>query len=252
MATTRWIFGNDAASTCPSPLTNSQTAIVLASSASFPIPAANEQFMVRIDDTGNPGSSKVEYAICTANNTGTGTLTVTRGQDGTTGQTFLANATIRAVLSMAMLAQSGGAFSRMDTRFKARATQANVQSVPTGAWTKITLDTIDFDPNSNWDVVTNRRWTCPASGIYLVSFRFSVASLVNASNGLQAGVYKNGTLVIPGAEVYGYSSVGSDAIALVAGDYLELWGYQASGGAINTGAGGASTSALALHFLSST
>lgn len=93
-------FVNGGQSTCASSITNAQTTAVLASTATF---GATGNYIVRIDDTGSPGSTKFEYVLVTANNTGTNTLTFTRAQDNTSAQSFAAGATFTAYLTAGML-----------------------------------------------------------------------------------------------------------------------------------------------------
>lgn len=90
-----------ATSTAPSAITTSQTTITLVSSAGFPVPATGQQYTVRIDTT--PISTVYEYALVTGNNTGTNTLTVTRGQYGTSAQSFATGATVSYVLTWEQL-----------------------------------------------------------------------------------------------------------------------------------------------------
>ena len=118
MAAFQWLFADAAAqSTCASTINTTQTTITLASSAAFPVPGASQQFAAIIIDTGNPSYSSsnplatpYEYVYCTGNSANT--LTVTRGQAGTSAQSFYAAATIAAIpLAEALTA----AFGRVDT-----------------------------------------------------------------------------------------------------------------------------------------
>ena len=92
-------------STCASPINNSQTTVVLQSTSGFPSPLSFQQFSAIILDMGNPAWNKdfplatpYEYVFCTNNNTGTNTLTITRGQEGTTAKSFFAGATVAGVI----------------------------------------------------------------------------------------------------------------------------------------------------------
>jgi hypothetical protein len=88
-------------STCTSSINNSQTTVVLGSTALFPVPLSFQQFSAVILDKGNPAWSDAaplatpfEYVFCTNNNTGTNTLTIVRGQEGTTAHNFFAGAIV--------------------------------------------------------------------------------------------------------------------------------------------------------------
>jgi|ERR1041385_4783644 hypothetical protein len=92
-------------STCASPINNSQVTVVLQSTSGFPAPLSFQQFSAIILDSGNPAwdpdnplATPYEYVFCTGNNTGTNTLTITRGQEGTTGHAFSAGATVAGIM----------------------------------------------------------------------------------------------------------------------------------------------------------
>lgn len=76
---------------------------MLVSSAAFAVPSTGQQYEVRIDDTGTAGSTTFEIVYVTANNTGTNTLTWTRGQDGTSPHNFAAGATVTTTVGNATL-----------------------------------------------------------------------------------------------------------------------------------------------------
>jgi hypothetical protein len=92
-------------SICASPINNSQTTVVLTSTSGFPVPLSFQQFSAIMLDSGNPAWNKdlplatpYEYVFVTGNNTGTNTLTIVRGQEGTTGHAFFAGATVAGIL----------------------------------------------------------------------------------------------------------------------------------------------------------
>jgi hypothetical protein len=115
------------------------------------------------------------------------------------------------------------------------------------AWLKIPLDTIDYDPANNFDVITNGRYNCPVSGRYLVlgGVLHNLHGTGTAQKDALAAVYKNGTAVTHGGfsmnlsvwDTAGAASV-CDVVSCAAGDYLELWGYFDSGDILTIGAGG--------------
>lgn len=105
-------------STCASPINNSQTTAVLASTSGFPVPLAFQQFSALLLDTGdpayltktnngqNPLAVNNEYVFVTGNNQGTNTLTWIRGQEGSTAKSFFAGATVAAMPLPSDLTQS--------------------------------------------------------------------------------------------------------------------------------------------------
>jgi len=129
------------------------------------------------------------------------------------------------------------------------------QTLSNATFTAITLEAESFDTDAFHSTSTNTsRFTVPTGkgGKYLVSG--VVAYAFNATGSRIAAVYKNGSLV-------NYSSVlqaataGSSGtyvpisfvISLVAGDYVEVFGYQASGGDLNVVFGGSGTEAQATN-----
>jgi hypothetical protein len=135
------------------------------------------------------------------------------------------------------------------TKFKARAYQGTFQTIANNTFTKITLDTVDYDPNGNFDATTNYRWTCPAAGYYAVSGAVKTNAVAGST---VVYIEKNGAGVVdtytPSGGQGGWSQA-ADVLLLAAGDFLELWIFQDSGGPANTVTGSPLTR-LAVHFLS--
>lgn len=123
----------------------------------------------------------------------------------------------------------------------ARAHRNAALSPAAATWTKIGLDTIDFDPGGNVQTA-NGRYVCPVTGIYdveaLVTFNVSATGTYTEIVG---GIYKNGvmvneTLAWPAVQYYSVVTI-ADKIQCNAGDYLELYGYiSQSGATLNTAA----------------
>jgi len=69
---------------------------------------------------------------------------------------------------------------------------ASDQSVTTNTWTKVTINTEEFDTNSNFDSSTNYRFTPTVAGYYQInaSVRFTGG---NYNNQVLASIYKNGS-----------------------------------------------------------
>jgi microcystin-dependent protein len=71
------------------------------------------------------------------------------------------------------------------------------QSITTSTFTKVQINTEEFDTNSNYDNATNYRFTPTVAGYYQVNGRFS--SEVNSTL-LVATIYKNGVEVKRGMD----------------------------------------------------
>lgn len=128
------------------------------------------------------------------------------------------------------------------------------QSVTNSTWTQLAMDTNVYDTYAGHSTVTNNaRYTAQVAGIYLVIGRSAWAT--NATGVRGAAVTTNGST--PGAttpSVIGPTSSTSvpsvEVVAFIqmaAGDYVTAWGFQSSGGALNTLAGVCSLAAMWIH-----
>jgi hypothetical protein len=146
--------------------------------------------------------------------------------DGTNG--------ITSVTGSPSLAVAGPAFS---------AYQSSTQTTTNATWTKIQLQTKEFDTASAFDNATNYRFTPLVAGYYqiqgIITFAGSGSNIYTT-----ASIYKNGT-AFKSNQVYGAYASGPIISALVylngSTDYVELYGYQASGGNLGTTTGAANT-----------
>jgi len=121
---------------------------------------------------------------------------------------------------------------------------STTQSLTTEAWTSLTFDTEDVDVGALHSTVTNpSRLTIPtaADGFYLLVGYVNFA--VSTTGVRAARILVNGSNVIgsapsiPGLNSSGFGG-GLNCVAfasLTAGMYVELQGWQNSGGALNTG-----------------
>lgn len=111
--------------------------------------------------------------------------------------------------------------------------QSVLQAVPDNTFTKILFQTEEFDSATAFDSVTNYRFTPLVAGYYLFTWSVGFAS---SSVGVAGMLYKNGGRVKDG--VFPASGVNSGGSALVymngTTDYAECYGYQNSGGSVNT------------------
>lgn len=115
------------------------------------------------------------------------------------------------------------------------------QSIPTGVWTAVNLDTEDDDTHGGHSTVTlTSRYTATVAGDYRVQGRGSFASNATGSRGVR--IAKGGTAV-PGSGNYkqtnavnSWADIGSCDVHLAVGEYVEVHVSQDSGGALNTAA----------------
>ncbi len=118
-------------------------------------------------------------------------------------------------------------------------TQTAAQSIPTGALTAIAFDTTTVDSYGGHSNTTNNtRYTAQVPGWYVPVITGSIVA--NATGVRYSTLAKNGSQLnfLSGPQVANASFVAATtAVGLVflnAGDYLEGWTFQNSGGALNT------------------
>ena len=139
-----------------------------------------------------------------------------------------ATQTKKIVLSQAQIALfNGPAFS---------AFQLTAQSIPTGAFTKLTVNTEEFDTASAYDNSTYR-FQPAVAGYYQINGSTGLVSLTATTIALS--IYKNGSEYKRGARV-ATAAAGIDlsvtSLVYLNGttDYVELFLFQNSAGAVNT------------------
>ena len=127
---------------------------------------------------------------------------------------------------------------RIPTAIKARITQSSGTSLNTSTQTFINFNTEDYDTAGFHDNVSNNtRLTVPENGTYRITANFGLAA---SSSGIRdVRIYKNGTTDLANIALDPPSSgafrINLTAIAsLVSGDYVELRGFQSSGGSLTT------------------
>lgn len=115
----------------------------------------------------------------------------------------------------------------------------NKASISSGTDTKLTRNTEEFDTANCYDT-SNSRFTPNVAGYYQVNG----STTMSASSGvLTINLYKNGSEVKSGAQIQldnAYSIATLSVILYMNGttDYIEIYGYQSSGGTINEFNGG--------------
>lgn len=121
---------------------------------------------------------------------------------------------------------SGFQSSTLNTTTKARAYKSGAQNISTVA--KVELDAESYDPGSNFDAVTNFRFTAPTTGYYAIAAQLTVSSMADGKI-LNTIIRKNGSDILVAREQAGAASSNvagkcSDIISLNASDYIELFG----------------------------
>jgi hypothetical protein len=110
-------------------------------------------------------------------------------------------------------------------------------------WDEINFGAEAYDSHAAHDNVTNNsRLVAPESGLYTIKAHLTFATNANGIRGLDirknaAGVQTAGTdlafVVIAGNGTTQSRLIASVDAQLTAGDYIEVFGYQGSGGALN-------------------
>jgi hypothetical protein len=103
------------------------------------------------------------------------------------------------------------------------------QSITSGVTTKVTLDTEEFDTNSNF---SSSRFTPTVAGYYQINAIVSTYS--SGAVNSQIFVYKNGSAIlwmlnVQQSNYYGTSNVSGTVYMNGSTDYIELYGYVNSG-----------------------
>lgn len=112
------------------------------------------------------------------------------------------------------------------------------QTLANNTATKVTFNQIDSDTHGMWDAVNNR-WVVPVAGYYRID-----ASLyweTNSANMRMIRIHVNGTNVSFGNQIGNavdrVTTKSSTIQRMNAGDYVEVWGEQSSGGNLDIRAG---------------
>ena len=100
---------------------------------------------------------------------------------------------------------------------------------------KVNLDTKLFDTSSNFDAVTNRRFTAPVAGFYQFNWAVGMSStaatvwqacLYKGLSGGSSSIYKYGSLINLSSNYQ--QSVGTGLVQLGVGDFVELYIYSSA------------------------
>jgi hypothetical protein len=101
-------------------------------------------------------------------------------------------------------------------------------SVSGGTWTKIVLNTEEFDTNSNFDNTTNYRFTPTVAGYYQISATVASSWSGTAPTHSSVAIYKNGTIFKWGEIGALSADIGSVSVSSIisfngSSDYVELY-----------------------------
>jgi len=136
-----------------------------------------------------------------------------------------------------------------------RATLAGVQTVPNATWTRVDLDTVDYDSFAGGSFnTTTHQWTCPATGRYSVCLCTGFVTQHTIGQSLAVLIYKNAGLYGPYVR---FCSGGTDYIRVAAADnhnitlndVYELYVRHSMGGTPQLQNGTNYTNYLAIHRL---
>ena len=130
----------------------------------------------------------------------------------------------------------GTGIFRIGTSARARAYANTAQTLTNASLALISLDTESYDPGGNFTPTVTFKFTAPISGYYLVAGR--VCYVANATGTRAVSIKVNGAvvseIVLPTVTTANATEMmASDIIYLAATDYVQLFGYQTSGGNLN-------------------
>ena len=139
-------------------------------------------------------------------------------------------ATLPAATGTVMVSGNMPAFS---------AYKGTAQTVTTATFTKVTLNTEEFDTNNNFDSTTNYRFTPTVAGYYQINGEIAFTSTVSVSRALII-IYKNGSAYKYGCDLNAttaFSSIRNMVSSLIyfngSTDYVELYGYVEGAGTLS-------------------
>lgn len=122
---------------------------------------------------------------------------------------------------------------------KCRAYHSTTQSLTTATLTAIALNSERFDTDTIHDTATNNsRLTCKTAGLYLITGCLGYAAHATGERStiirLGGATQIGGTAGLSGGATLPTRHTVSTIYPLAVNDYVELVGYQSSGGALNT------------------
>ena len=127
----------------------------------------------------------------------------------------------------------------------AKAHNSTSQSIPNNVETALSFDSNDFNVGSIHSTTVNpTRFTVPSTGVYSIFGLYRASS--NATGTRYAAIKKNGSVYLSinwsAVSASSDTSINVGLIeTLTAGDYIELYAFQTSGGALNAVTGASNT-----------
>ena len=109
------------------------------------------------------------------------------------------------------------------------------QSYSANTWTKVTVDTEDFDTTSDYDNSTNYRFQPSVAGYYQINGKIGAEGSSGTITRVLIGLFKNGSEFKLGSDIWDASiaNTASTLNTLVylngSTDYVELYTYSAGG-----------------------
>ena len=160
--------------------------------------------------------------------------------NGTIGVATITNTAITGTITQA---QIGSGVSATGPSFSAGA--GSTQSISSGVWTKIQVNTEEWDTASCYDNATNYRFTPNVAGYYQVNAGLFISPPAGSTSGYILLLYKNGgehiLLDRDQFEIYFNQLTSGSAIVHMNGttDYIEIFIWQNSGDSLTFGSNGA-------------
>lgn len=153
------------------------------------------------------------------NASGTGTLTIAAPNTNS-------NYTLTLPTNTGTLLSTASTFAGTGPTFSAYA--GSSQSLSAGVWTKLQINTEEWDTNSNFDTSTYR-FTPTVAGYYQVNGRVTVNAIITT---VVVAFYKNGSVWKRGTAIANSAGEATSGAALVylngTTDYIELYAYFSS------------------------
>ena len=118
-----------------------------------------------------------------------------------------------------------------------RANTVTAQTITTNTFTKVAYNVEEFDTNSNYDPITNYRFTPTVAGYYQINANVSMGG--GSVGYVQCSIYKNGSRYVSGSCSPNNGAVGGMVSASTviycngSTDYIEFYVWQSQGSSIN-------------------
>jgi hypothetical protein len=220
--------------------------------------SATEEPLVQIEQAGT-GDTAIRFNLsaATAQNAAIGLDLNDNKNIKISNTTALTGTTYADSNTMMRIHTETGSQGITDINHQSRARayrNTSTQALANATWVKVQLNGESYDEKSEFDSTTNFRFTALKDGYYQVNANVLVANTgATSSFYVQSSIYVNGVAYSNGMRgtlrITNASSHVSDVIPLTAGQYIELYVYQNSGGAL-TITNGATETYMSVHKIS--